>query len=203
MRLWWNYDTRKRVIDVAIASFSLAILLPTLMPLIWVLIRLTSKGPVIYRQERLGKDGVPFVMLKFRTMFSEQCDNGSLCCEPTVKDPRITRIGRLIRPPHVDEFPQFFNVLRGEMSILGPRPRTTARAKELNYLGPTVLPGCIPLTPRELQVGWNVCLAAEAAYCAQRSNLHDLWRMCVMLCVMLFDQQGQKEPREQIQTQDD
>jgi len=79
-----------------------------------------SRGGVFYRQERIGKNGIPFIMLKFRSMVVNSDQKGKLTVG--MADPRITRSGRFIRKFKLDEFPQFLNVIKGEMSIVGPRP---------------------------------------------------------------------------------
>ncbi len=110
----------KRVIDVLISVLILVLLSP-LWLLIAVFIKLTSKGPALYHQERISMDGRRFSMHKFRTMVTDaENETGPVMCSPD--DPRITRIGRLLRTLSLDEIPQFINVLRGEMSIIGPRP---------------------------------------------------------------------------------
>jgi lipopolysaccharide/colanic/teichoic acid biosynthesis glycosyltransferase len=86
-----------------------------------VLVRLTSKGPGIYRQARVGKDGRRFMMYKIRTMRQDaEASTGPVWTHP--RDPRVTPIGRLLRKLHLDELPQLFNVIRGEMALVGPRP---------------------------------------------------------------------------------
>jgi lipopolysaccharide/colanic/teichoic acid biosynthesis glycosyltransferase len=111
----------KRFLDVVIALFLIAVLaLPVMLP-IWILIRLTSKGPAIYRQTRIGKDTKPFQIYKFRSMFVGADRMGY---QTDDNDVRITPIGRWIRKTSLDELPQLFNVLRGDISMVGPRPDT-------------------------------------------------------------------------------
>ena len=97
--------------------------------LVALLIKLTSRGPVFYVQERIGKNGVPFRFIKFRTMVvgAESHGAGILCLK---NDPRVTSIGRLLRRSSLDELPQLINVLRGEMSVIGPRPGLAYQVKE-------------------------------------------------------------------------
>jgi sugar transferase EpsL len=110
----------KRIFDWAIASLAILILLPVLA-LISLAIRLSSPGPILFRQERLGQLAKPFKIYKFRTMIDGAISKGAGI--NTFKgDPRVTPIGRFLREYHLDELPQFFNVLRGEMSLVGPRP---------------------------------------------------------------------------------
>lgn len=113
------YLIMKRSFDVAFSLISLIVSLP-LWPLIALAIRLESKGPVFYDQERVGKDGKRFVIYKFRSMYRDVC--GDQISPKDGSDPRITRVGAWLRRYSIDEIPQLFNVLRGDMSIVGPRP---------------------------------------------------------------------------------
>ena len=110
----------KRAEDVILSSLLLLLILPLFL-LLSLLIKLTSSGPIFYRQERVGLDGKPFTMLKFRTMrVNAEKDTGPVWAKQD--DPRRTRIGKVLRKLSLDEFPQLINVLRGEMSLVGPRP---------------------------------------------------------------------------------
>lgn len=110
----------KRTMDISISALVLILFSPFLI-LVGLLIKLTSQGPVFYHQERVGLDGKKFTMHKFRTMFSDAEDKtGPVMCRPN--DPRITKIGRFLRRFSIDEVPQLWNVLKGEMSLVGPRP---------------------------------------------------------------------------------
>ena len=112
----------KRIIDLAVASVALLLSLP-LWPVIALAIRLDSRGPVLFHQDRVTKDGRIFRMHKFRTM--RPADPAFDTTRPFFKldsDPRLTRVGALLRRLSLDELPQLWNVLRGEMSIVGPRP---------------------------------------------------------------------------------
>jgi exopolysaccharide biosynthesis WecB/TagA/CpsF family protein len=121
----------KRLLDV-VASLSAILLLSPVLGLVALAIRLESSGPVIFRQRRVGRDGREFMMLKFRSMFTDaeqrleallaqnEMDGGVIF--KMRDDPRVTRVGRLIRRTSIDELPQLFNVLRGDMSLVGPRP---------------------------------------------------------------------------------
>jgi lipopolysaccharide/colanic/teichoic acid biosynthesis glycosyltransferase len=114
------YEAIKRGIDVAIALVAVCVTAP-LMAVIALLIRLEDRGPALLRQPRVGRGNQDFELLKFRTMVdnAHQLGSGWLIAE---HDPRITRIGRHLRKWSLDELPQVFNVLRGDMSIIGPRP---------------------------------------------------------------------------------
>ncbi|MBK8801160.1 MAG: sugar transferase [Fibrobacteres bacterium] len=114
------YSVTKRGFDVVLSALGLLLASP-LMALIAIAIRLESRGPAIFRQVRVGKDCKPFHILKFRTMvqgFGAPLTIG-------VEDPRITRMGRFLRKHKIDELPQLVNVIRGEMSLVGPRPEAT------------------------------------------------------------------------------
>ena len=109
----------KRGLDILISLSALIVLFPVFI-LIAIAIRLGSQGPAIFKQQRAGKDGKPFAFYKFRTM-----KLGVEAFGPSPKspqDPRLTKIGRFLREYSLDELPQFFNVLKGDMSIVGPRP---------------------------------------------------------------------------------
>lgn len=120
----------KRAMDIVGSLVALALFSPFWL-IIAAAIATTSSGPVLYRQRRVGRDGRPFVMYKFRSMYEgahEELDNHRPMNEATGpvfkirKDPRVTRVGRVLRRTSLDEFPQFVNVLLGQMSMVGPRP---------------------------------------------------------------------------------
>lgn len=113
------YSFLKRTVDV-VASLAGLLLLVIPMILIAVAIKIDSKGPVFFKQERLGKDGVPFMMYKFRSMYTNAEANGPQWAAKI--DWRCTRVGRFLRKTRMDELPQLINILRGDMSIVGPRP---------------------------------------------------------------------------------
>lgn len=108
----------KRAIDVAASFLALVILLP-LFGVIVILLMLTQGMPVFYGETRVGKHGKPFTIYKFRTM---KPGANQLSSVATSNDPNITRLGLILKPSRLDELPQLFNVLRGDMSIVGPRP---------------------------------------------------------------------------------
>jgi lipopolysaccharide/colanic/teichoic acid biosynthesis glycosyltransferase len=111
--------TGKRIIDFAAALIGLIALVPLFL-LVTVLVKLTSRGPVLFRQERVGQYGKIFRIAKFRSMF-EDADKRGLSLT-SAGDPRITPLGRILRRFKLDEFPQLWNVLIGDMSLVGPRP---------------------------------------------------------------------------------
>jgi undecaprenyl-phosphate galactose phosphotransferase/putative colanic acid biosynthesis UDP-glucose lipid carrier transferase len=126
----------KKIFDISFSLFVICFVCSWLFPILITLIKLTSKGPVFFKQLRSGEDNKSFLCYKFRTM---QVNNLSDEIQATVNDPRITRIGAFMRKNNLDELPQFFNVLMGHMSVVGPRPhmlRHTSQYSELihNYL---------------------------------------------------------------------
>lgn len=117
--LWWRI-TVKRVIDVTCAAVGLIVVAPV-MALIALTVKLDSQGPAFYSQERVGRFGDRFSMYKFRTMRVDAEANGPVWSAGK-DDTRLTRVGRILRRTHLDELPQLWNVLMGEMSLVGPRP---------------------------------------------------------------------------------
>ncbi|MTI07203.1 sugar transferase [Roseibium denhamense] len=110
----------KRLVDIAGAGFGLVLLAPLLIG-IAAAIKLTSPGPVFFRQSRYGLNGMRFTIFKFRTMHVDQCDAAGVK-QACANDPRITGIGKFLRRSNFDELPQLLNVLKGDMSLVGPRP---------------------------------------------------------------------------------
>lgn len=118
---------KKRAIDVVFSLFVIVFVLSWLYPLIGLLIKLESKGPVFFKQLRSGRNDVPFVCLKFRSMtVNKQSD----ALQATKNDLRVTKIGGFLRKSSLDEMPQFFNVLRGQMSVVGPRPHMLSHTEQ-------------------------------------------------------------------------
>ena len=118
-RIPFGFAFVKRASDILVSLLVATLgFLPMLV--IAVLIKLDSKGPVIFKQERLGKDGKPFTMYKFRSMCTCAEQNGPQWAEKD--DDRCTRVGRILRKTRLDELPQFWNILKGDMSLVGPRP---------------------------------------------------------------------------------
>jgi lipopolysaccharide/colanic/teichoic acid biosynthesis glycosyltransferase len=135
-----GYRIAKRGLDLVASLLGLVLVSPILL-LVAAAVKLESRGPVLFRQERLGLGGRPFIVFKFRTMFSsapeerhrdhvrelirpdasEQSATGEAWL-PIRSDPRVTRLGAFLRRSHLDEFPQLINIVRGEMSLVGPRP---------------------------------------------------------------------------------
>jgi len=141
-------ESVKRGQDVVVSLIVLVVGIPIWI-LVAIIIKLESSGPVLYRQERVGKDGEGFDMLKFRSMQEDAERSGPQWAHK--KDPRVTRVGRWLRKLHIDEVPQFVNVLRGHMSLVGPRPERPMFVEKLSRE--------IPLYTRRLKVrpgitGW-------------------------------------------------
>lgn len=126
--------TLKRTIDLVIGSLALILLSP-LMLLVALLIRLGSKGPVFYAQVRVGLDGKPFPILKFRTMLTG-AEEGTGPVWTTIDDPRRTRLGEFLRKTSIDELPQLINVLVGDMSLVGPRPERPIFVEQFKQVVP-------------------------------------------------------------------
>ncbi len=139
----------KRILDVLASLINLILLSPLLL-LIALAIKLDSSGPVLYTQKRVGRGGRLFTLLKFRSMVPDaEAQTGPVWADK--RDPRITRVGRVLRPLHLDEIPQLLNVLKGDMSLVGPRPERPAFVEQFRHT--------IPLYERRLNVkpgitGW-------------------------------------------------
>jgi exopolysaccharide biosynthesis polyprenyl glycosylphosphotransferase len=143
----WEEAT-KRLIDVVVSALVLIVGLP-LWLLVAVVIKLDSRGPALYRQERVGKDGAPFNIIKFRSMQKDAERKGPQWAGH--RDPRVTRCGKILRQLHLDEIPQMINILKGDMSLIGPRPERPVFVQKLLQE--------IPLYHRRLKVrpgltGW-------------------------------------------------
>jgi lipopolysaccharide/colanic/teichoic acid biosynthesis glycosyltransferase len=130
----FRYTVVKRSIDLAVSSFLIALLAPLFL-LIAALVRISSPGPVLYRERRVGRFGKHFTIYKFRSMYTREYLHGVLkfrenehdqlqrrIAHKHVHDPRITRVGYILRKLSLDELPQLFNIMKGEMSLVGPRP---------------------------------------------------------------------------------
>jgi exopolysaccharide biosynthesis polyprenyl glycosylphosphotransferase len=161
----------KRLFDLIGATLGLVVAAPLLV-VIALLVRRTP-GPVVFRQTRLGRGGEPFELYKFRTMYVDAEANG-VCVWARQRDPRVTPVGRLLRTTHLDELPQLWNVLRGEMSLVGPRPERPELIGRLE--------AAIPFWGRRLMIkpgltGWaqvNSGYADDVASGALKLS-YDLW----------------------------
>ena len=116
----------KRTLDLTGALMGLILLLP-LFGVLAIAVKLTSRGPVFFRQQRYGRDGVPFTVFKFRSMHLHLCDRSGVA-QTVANDPRLTAVGSFLRKSNFDELPQLLNVLKGDMSLVGPRPARPGHA---------------------------------------------------------------------------
>ena len=114
----WSISAGKRTFDAMIAGTALIFVLP-FMAVIGILVKITSTGPVLFRQQRVGQRGRAFTLLKFRSMAVNSDKSSKLTCSG---DPRVTPVGKFLRKTKLDELPQLYNVVRGDMSLVGPRP---------------------------------------------------------------------------------
>jgi Undecaprenyl-phosphate glucose phosphotransferase len=127
----WNYIV-KIIEDRVLAAGILVLIMPLLL-LLSALIKLDSRGPVLFRQKRYGFNNEVIEVFKFRTMYVDRCED-QLVAQATKYDPRVTRVGRILRRTSLDELPQFLNVLSGTMSIVGPRPHAVAHNEQYSRL---------------------------------------------------------------------
>lgn len=184
------YHSMKRLFDIVAATCGIVILSP-LMIIIAVLIKAEDHGPVFYKQVRVGKNGKTFKMYKFRSMFVnadkmlDRLKDQNDVDGPMFKmkdDPRVTKIGHFIRKHSLDELPQFLNVLKGEMSLVGPRPPLPSEVVEYSDYDKQrlyVSPGCTGLwqaTERN-EVGFNEMVQLDIEYIQRAGFLFDLWIM--------------------------
>ena len=177
-------DTVARAMDVVLAGSALLVLLPFAL-LVAAAVRVDSEGPVFFRQTRVGKDGKEFSMLKFRSMHVDAearradllatSDRAGVCFKSRT-DPRITGVGRILRRFSIDELPQIWNVLRGHMSIVGPRPALPSevaaypdRALERLACKPG-LTGIWQVSGRA-EIGFDKMIDMDVAYVRSRSTL--------------------------------
>lgn len=128
-----KFFTGKRIVDIGFSILFIGIVLSWLVPLVALIIWLDSRGPIFFLQKRVGRGGRSFTCIKFRTMIvNPEADTR----QATENDDRITRAGRFLRDTNIDEFPQFINVLLGDMSVVGPRPHMHADCTRFGQLIP-------------------------------------------------------------------
>lgn len=213
IRLDPGYLRAKRLMDLTI-TLLLSPFLAVVMGITALLIRLDSKGPVLFRQKRVGENGVEFECLKFRSMYVDSDDaahraavqqfmSGQLIDNGTGAvnryklngDRRITRVGKFIRKTSIDELPQFFNVLRGEMSLVGPRPPVpyevefySERAR-LRLSSKPGLTGTWQVYGRS-RVTYEEMLEMDIGYLQQQSLWQDLKLIVLTVPVMVFARGG-------------
>lgn len=136
----------KRFLDIVISISFLVILLPVFL-IIYVLVKISSDGPALIKQKRVGKNDEEFILLKFRSMYKDSEKDGAVWTKDDRTDTRITPFGRILRKSHLDEIPQLINILKGEISLVGPRPErpefTKTLGKDIAYydLRHSVKPG--------------------------------------------------------------
>lgn len=203
----------KRAFDMAVSAVLLLLLAPVLL-LIAVLIRLDSRGRVFFLQRRVGQGRSEFRIVKFRTMVERDPDAIDQHAEVVVSggvDPRITRVGRFLRATSLDELPQLWNILRGDMSFVGPRPVIPEQlvAVPQEYMCRfDVRPGLTGLAQvrGRRSLGWLEQLAADAEYVRDHSFIYDLKLMLLTVYVVLtakgvYGEEGQnwRAYRDEIQ----
>jgi lipopolysaccharide/colanic/teichoic acid biosynthesis glycosyltransferase len=212
-----SFDKRylriKRILDIV---FTLLILIPLciVIAIFAVLIRLDSKGPIFFRQKRVGMNGVEFDLFKLRSMYVDSDDsthresikqymsgaplNGDVETDNAYKladDPRVTRVGRFIRKTSIDELPQFINILRGEMTLVGPRPPIPYEVGEyslrdqLRLYGKPGLTGTWQVYGRS-RVTFHEMVEMDIAYLQQQSIWQDLKLIVLTVPVMLQGRGG-------------
>ncbi|KKS42511.1 MAG: Galactosyl transferase CpsE [Candidatus Collierbacteria bacterium GW2011_GWA2_42_17] len=169
------YDFIKRIIDIA-GAIVLTILFVPIWIIIPILIKLDSKGPILYKPERVGKNGKIFKMFKFRSMKMFEIN------------PRITKLGKILRQTSIDEMPQVFNIFSGEMSLVGPRAyvepeledakkRYAENVESLIKLSLSAKPGLTgpwQVSGRN-EIPWNQRVAIDADYAKRRSIIYDIY----------------------------
>ena len=208
-----NYERAKRLLDIL---FSLLILIPlcVIIVIVALCIRLDSEGPIFFRQKRIGRNGVEFDMLKFRSMYVNSDDSlhreaiakymsGQKLFESTtsnlsykqVDDPRVTGVGRFLRKTSIDELPQFFNVLRGEMTLVGPRPPLAYEVESYNLYHRMRLSGKPGLTgPWQVygrsRVPFETMVEMDIAYLRRQTLREDLKLIAFTVPVMIKGRGG-------------
>ena len=183
----------KRVIDIVLAAVGVAVLTP-LWLVVALLIRISDHGPAFFKQTRVGKNGQPFTMYKFRTMrvdaeqvkASLEAANradagaGNSVMFKMRDDPRVTRVGRVLRKTSIDELPQLFNVIKGDMSLVGPRPPLPSEVAtyEPHVMGKfAVRPGITGLwqISGRSNLSWEETVQLDLDYAATRTVGLDMW----------------------------
>ena len=208
------FSIMKRLMDIAGSAAALTLFSPILV-LIAVLIKLSSRGPVILKQKRLGQFGKTFTLLKFRTMYANSdpqihrefmqrvitgnydgtVEKGKPVYTKMTDDPRVTRIGRLLRRTSMDELPQFFNVLKGDMSLVGPRPCLPYEYDEYDDWHKrrlSVLPSCTGLwqVSSRSEVGFDDMVLLDLYYIDNLSPWLDFQLILKTIPVMIFGRGG-------------
>ena len=194
------YEVIKRIIDI-VASFTGLILLSPLILIVSMLIKLESKGEVIFKQKRVGLNGKEFYMYKFRSMvinaeeLKEQLESQNEMSGPMFKikdDPRITKVGKFIRKTSIDELPQLINVIKGDMSLVGPRPSLPKEVKKFEQWMMErleVKPGltCIWQVSGRNNIDFEDWMKLDIKYVRERSFKLDIKLILKTVLVLLGD----------------
>ncbi len=206
-----GYSRAKRLLDL-VFTLLISPLILFVAAVVAVFIRLDSKGPILYRQKRVGQNGVKFEMLKFRSMYVDNDDtvhreaikqyiNGATLNDDSdipykmANDPRITRVGKFIRKTGIDELPQFWNVLRGQMTLVGPRPPLPYEVDLytlhdwLRLSGKPGLTGPWQVYGRS-KVSFQKMIDMDIAYLQRQSFWEDIKLIALTLPVMLLGRGG-------------
>lgn len=199
------YNTLKRLIDIGIAIAALIILSPIIMTIASI-IKLTSKGPVIYSQKRVGLNGRVFSFYKFRSMYTNEGEdekrkammlefmvNNKAC--KIIDENRITAVGRFIRKTSLDELPQLYNVIRGDMSIVGPRPCLWYEFEhyaDWQKRRANAMPGCTGIwqVSGRSNVSFSDSIILDLYYLIKMSPMYDIKLILKTIPVMLFSRGG-------------
>ena len=189
------YSFFKRFFDIVLSLFALIVLLIPML-IIAVIVKLTSPGSVLYKQERLGKDGVSFEIIKFRSMYADAESNGAQWSDGE-NDERITPFGKFLRRTRMDELPQFAQILTGKMSLVGPRPeRECFYEKFETYIHGfserlKVKPGLTGLA--QVSGGYDLRPEEKVVYDSEYIKKRSLWLdlKCMLLTVrIIFSHNG-------------
>lgn len=172
----------KRLADIVLSTIGIIVLSPILI-IVAIAIKVSAPGPILFKQERLGKNGKPFYIYKFRTMIVNAEHIGEGLRVSTENDPRITKIGKFLRATSLDELPQLFNVVQGTMSLVGPRPPVTYHPYDGYKNYPewakkrfSMRPGITGLTQATVRnsVSWDERIKVDNKYVDKFNILFDL-----------------------------
>lgn len=195
------YTGVKRLFDIVGSVIGLILLIPLFIIVAGLILIEDRKGPIFFRQIRIGKDGKEFEMYKFRSMVTNaedllesliECNETSGAMFKMKHDPRITKVGRFIRKTSIDELPQLWNVLKGEMSLVGPRPPLPREVKgytPYDYQRLLVVPGCTGLwqVSGRSNLGFDEMVELDLKYINNRSMLFDIFLVLKTFKVIFFN----------------
>lgn len=191
------YSFFKRFFDFILSLVAIIILFIPMI-IVGILVKITSKGPILYKQERLGKNGKPFKLVKFRSMRADAEANGAQWSQGD-NDPRITKFGRIMRKTRIDELPQLFTILTGKMSIVGPRPERKVFYDEFEkYIHGfnqrlKVKPGLTGLA--QVSGGYDLKPEEKIVYDIEYIKKRSLWldfKIIIKTVVVIFTHKGAK-----------